>query len=218
MITNWENESARMFLINDERFLDNLQQKIDNEIQEKENKRNIKKGLPPTQVNKTQTITRKTSNSSINSNGKRKPVNVTNETTTPAPSAKRMRVGSTESQKGLVNSITKSTHSTSSTIKPKRVISGKQAPPRYPLTLSSVAESPANLNDPFSNGNVKPAQAQVKQVRHHTAPATYNKKKSSRRSSFKPSTRVASVSSVIDHGYAELEAEALAAGDDDDDW
>ncbi|TIC59840.1 beta and beta-prime subunits of DNA dependent RNA-polymerase [Wallemia mellicola] len=201
MLESWENENARMFLINDEHFAETLKQRIASKAQEKENKRKGKGGGPPP-------VTRKASNSSLNGStnsttttNKRKPLHAPQESITPAPSAKRMRVGSAESNKGVVNSITKSTHSHNSAIKPKRMVN-KQAPPRYPIALSSVAESPANGHDPFG----KPAQAQA---RSKTMPS-----KKSRRSSFKPETRVASVSSVIDHQYAELEA--IAAGEEED--
>lgn len=201
LLESWENENARMFLINDEHFAETLKQRIASKAQEKENKRKGKGGGPPP-------VTRKASNSSLNGStnsttttNKRKPLHAPQESITPAPSAKRMRVGSAESNKGVVNSITKSTHSHNSAIKPKRTVN-KQAPPRYPMALSSVAESPANGHDPFG----KPAQAQA---RSKTMPS-----KKSRRSSFKPETRVASVSSVIDHQYAELEA--IAAGEEED--
>lgn len=211
MLDGWESENGRLFLINDEHFAQTLRDRIDSVAQEKENKRRGGKPSAPSAGGATGGVTRKASNTSLNgstgsnapnANGKRR--NVPNESTTPAPSAKRMRVNSNESNKGLVNSITKSTHSHNSAIKPKTKVVQKTAPPRYPYALSSVAESPAAGQDIF--GKPEP------RTKTKTENITVNKK--SRRSSFKPEQRVASVSSVIDHQYAELEA--IAAGEEED--
>ena len=215
MLDGWESENGRLFLINDEHFAQTLRDRIESVAQEKENKR--RGGKPAAGAAAAGgSVTRKASNSSLNvSNGStgstaahsnaNKRRNVPSESTTPAPSAKRMRVNSNDSSKGgLVNSITKSTHSHNSAIKPKKVVH-KAAPPRYPYALSSVAESPAAGQDIFGKPEAAPA-APTK------ASAAMSKK--SRRSSFKPEQRVASVSSAIDHQYAELEA--IAAGEEED--
>ncbi|TIA87040.1 hypothetical protein E3P99_03444 [Wallemia hederae] len=216
MLDGWESENGRLFLINDEHFAQTLRDRIDSVAQEKENKRRGGKPAAPAAA-AGGSVTRKASNSSLNvsngstgstaahSNANNKRRNVPSESTTPAPSAKRMRVNSNDSSKGgLVNSITKSTHSHNSAIKPKKVVH-KAAPPRYPYALSSVAESPAAGQDIFG----KPEAAS-------TAPTktSAGMSKKSRRSSFKPEQRVASVSSAIDHQYAELEA--IAAGEEED--
>ncbi|TIB06195.1 hypothetical protein E3P96_00699 [Wallemia ichthyophaga] len=223
MLDGWESENGRLFLINDEHFAQTLRDRVESVAQEKENRR--RGGKPTvgagTGAGPTTGVVRKASNSSLNAstasagsnapngNGKRRVV--TNESTTPAPSAKRMRVNSNESNKGVVNSITKSTHSHNSAIKPKTKVVHKAAPPRYPYALSSVAESPAAGQDIFGKPEPRPKMKMGSSAMKNAANAA---KKKARRSSFKPEQRVASVSSAIDHQYAELEA--IAAGEEED--
>lgn len=223
MLDGWESENGRLFLINDEHFAQTLRDRVESVAQEKENRR--RGGKPTvgagTGTGPTTGVVRKASNSSLNAstasagsnapngNGKRRVV--TNESTTPAPSAKRMRVNSNESNKGVVNSITKSTHSHNSAIKPKTKVVHKAAPPRYPYALSSVAESPAAGQDIFGKPEPRPKMKMGSSAMKNAANAA---KKKARRSSFKPEQRVASVSSAIDHQYAELEA--IAAGEEED--